>query len=101
MPSIEQLERLLDPDHPDPFILYGLAQEHAKRREFVRAIEYFDRCLATDPTYCYAYFHKARAQEELNDPATARATLEAGIAVARKAGDGHAESEMRAALEML
>jgi tetratricopeptide (TPR) repeat protein len=101
MPSIEQLEKLLAADPADPFVLYGLAQEHAKRGEHARAIEFYDRCLAADPHYCYAYFHKARTQESAGRKAEAISTLKAGLAAARKAGDQHALSEIQGYLDEL
>ena len=62
LPSIPQLEKLLALDPADAFVLYALAMEHAKLAEKDRAFAYFDRCIAADPAYCYAYFHKARVQ---------------------------------------
>lgn len=101
MPSIEQLEKLLAADPADPFVLYGLAQEHAKRGEHARAIEFYDRCLAADPHYCYAYFHKARTQESAGRKAEAVSTLKAGLAAARRASDQHALSEIQGYLDEL
>ncbi|MEX2218019.1 MAG: tetratricopeptide repeat protein [Phycisphaerales bacterium] len=101
MPSIEQLERLLAADPRDPFVLYGLAQEHAKRGDLPRAVEFYDRCLAADPKYLYAYFHKAKAQEAAGRAAEAGATLETGLAAARAAGDQHAQGEIQAYLDEL
>lgn len=85
----------------DPFVLYGLAQEYAKAGDMARAVETYDRCLAADPHYCYAYFHKARALESLGRTADAVATLTAGIDAARRAADAHAEGELRAYLDEL
>ncbi len=96
MPSIAQLERLLAVDPHDAFVLYGLAQEYAKAGQDTRAIEFYDRCLAADPTYCYAYYHKARVQADAGQTAPALATIQAGIAVARKAADATALSELQA-----
>jgi tetratricopeptide (TPR) repeat protein len=101
MPSVEQLRKMLDESNPDPFVLYALAQEHAKRGEHGAAIEWFDRCLKVDRMYCYAYYHKARSQEAIKDVEGAKATLEAGVRAAREARDAHAESEIRGYLEML
>lgn len=99
MPSIEQLEKLLAIDPADPFILYGLAQEHAKLGRTDQAIGFYDRCLAADPAYCYAYFHKAKAQHDADRTADAIATLRAGVIAARNAGDSHALSEIRGFLD--
>ena len=101
MPSIEQLEKLLAADPKDAFLLYGLAQEHAKAGSHGRAVEYYDRCLAADPKYCYAYFHKARVQEAAGQVEAAVATLKAGRAAAKACGDSHALSEIAGYLDEL
>jgi tetratricopeptide (TPR) repeat protein len=101
MPSIAELERLLAADPGDAFLLYGLAQEHAKTGNHSKAVEFFDRCLAADPSYCYAYFHKARSQERMDRVRDAVETLKAGAAAARKAGDAHALSEIGGYLDEL
>lgn len=99
MPSIEQLERLLAADPADTFVLYGLAQEHAKAGRVDTAVEYFDRCLAVDPGYCYAYYHKARVLAAAGRAAAALDVLKAGMETAQKAGDAHALSEMEALVD--
>lgn len=101
MPSIPALERLLASSPSDPFLLYGLAQEYAKVADHPRAIEYYDRCLAADPAYCYAYYHKARSLEVLGRTPDALKTLEQGLAAARSAGDAHALSEISGYRDML
>lgn len=98
MPSIEALEKLLKNDPGDPFLLYGLAQEYANQKNHERAIEFYDQCLAADPSYCYAYYHKARSQQALDRIDDAISTLKAGTDHARKSGDGHAVSELQAFL---
>jgi tetratricopeptide (TPR) repeat protein len=94
MPSIEQLEQLLHADPNDAFVLYGLAQEHAKRRLTDQAIQYFDRCLVSDPGYCYAYYHKARVLQQAGRIEEALATVAAGMDAARRVKDSHALSEL-------
>lgn len=101
MPSLAQLERLLAADPADPFVLYGIAQEHAKAGDGARAVEFYDRCLAADANYCYAYFHKAKALEGMGRCPEAVATLEAGAKAAKASGDGHAFEEISAYLEAL
>jgi tetratricopeptide (TPR) repeat protein len=99
MPSIEQLTKLLAADPADPFVLYGLAQEYAKRREHATALDFYDRCLAADPRYCYAYFHKAKALEASGRLPDAISTLKAGLQASRAAGDQHAMSEIQGYLD--
>jgi tetratricopeptide (TPR) repeat protein len=101
MPSIADLEKLLAADPSDPFVLYGLAQEYAKARDYPKAIDLYDRCLGADPNYCYAYYHKAKAQEAAGDRAGTMKTLQAGLVACRRAGDGHAQSEIAAYLDEL
>jgi tetratricopeptide (TPR) repeat protein len=101
MPSLEQLEKLLAADPTDAFVLYGVAQEHAKLGDFARAVEFYDRCLTVDPAYCYAYYHKARAQDAAGDRSGAVATLRAGLVKARAIGDSHAASEISGLLDEL
>lgn len=101
MPTVEQLERVLAADPNDTFVLYALAQEHAKRGNADAALAFYDRCLAADRLYCYAYFHKAKVLEALGRLGDARATLAAGVVAAREAGDMKALSEISGALDLL
>ncbi len=101
MPSIADLERLLAAEPNDTFLLYGLAQEYAKAGDHAKAVHWYDRCLKADPNYCYAYYHKAKAQDACGDKAGAIATLKAGAAAAKRAGDSHAASEISAYLDEL
>ena len=65
------------------------------------ALTFYDRCLAADPAYSYAYYHKARSLEALGRPADAIAALRAGETAARNCGDDHALSEISAYLDAL
>ncbi len=82
-------------------MLYGIAQQHATAGHYTEAIGFYDRCLAADPAYCYAYFHKARAQQALGAIAEAIATAKAGEVAARAAGDGKAGGELASLLDEL
>ncbi len=101
VPSIEQLERLLAVDPTDGFVLYGLAQEWARRSEHERAVEYYRRAAAADADNAYTHFHLARSLEAMGDEDGARRTLEDGLAVARRVGDAKAASEIAAYLGQL
>ena len=101
MPSIASLLKLLEKDPADPFLLYGLAQEYAKTGDTARAVEFYDKCLVADPSYCYAYFHKARAQQDAGQSQAAVGTVKAGIVAAKKAADSHALSELSGLLDEL
>ena len=101
MPSLEQLEKLLAVDPNDAFLLYGLAQEHAKQGSFERAVEFYDKCLSVDPVYCYAYYHKARALESLGRRDLAVSTLRTGFKQAQIVSDDHAAAEISTLLDEL
>ena len=101
MPTVEQLERLLEADPTDTFVLYGLAQAHAKETRHEEALGYYDRVIEVDPHYCYAYFHKARSQEALGQTQGAIATLQAGLEASRESGDAQALGEIGGYLEAL
>lgn len=103
VPSIEQLERLLKVDENDAFVHYALAMEHAKAGEsgLGLALEHFDRCLAIDPGYLYAYYHKARVLIECGRAGEGVVVLRAGVAKAREARDGKAMGEMEGLLDSI
>jgi tetratricopeptide (TPR) repeat protein len=98
---MDQLRRLLEQEPHDVFLLYGMAQEHAKAGDHAEAIRWYDRCLEADPRYCYAYFHKARSQQAAGDEPAAVQTLRSGLAAAKAAGDAHAASEIGGYLDEL
>ena len=96
---ISQLRNLLENDPHDAFCMYGIAMEHAKNGCHLEAIAWFDRTMETDPAYCYAWYHKARCQEDSGDTFAATQTLEEGIKQAHELGDHHALEEMTSLLQ--
>jgi len=98
---IAQLQSILQTEPHDTFCLYGMAMELAKSGRHDEAIDYYDRTLAVDPQYCYAYFHKAKCQESAGRLDDARQTLRTGLAKARSAGDTKASSEIEGYLDEL
>lgn len=92
---------MVESDPSDAFCLYGLGQEYARRGKLDEAIAWYDRCLASDPDQCYAYFHKARALEQAERVDDAIATLRTGLDRARRSGDAHAASEIAGYLDTL
>lgn len=98
---IAQLHKILQAEPDDSFCLYGMAMEHAKLGHHDDAIAWFDKTLAVDPHYCYAYFHKAKSQQELGDDEAARQTLRAGLEKARSIGDEKAAGEIAGFLDEL
>jgi len=101
MPSIEQLEKLLTIDRDDPFVHYGLGQEHAKLGDHQTAIECFDQTLRLDESYCYAYYFKAISQNSMGLKDGAIETISSGIERAKGSGDMKALSELEALLQSM
>jgi tetratricopeptide (TPR) repeat protein len=103
-PSSDKLTKLfsmLERQPSDTFLLYGIGMEYKKLDDLPRAIEYFNKVLAVDPGYCYAYYQRAQVQEQAGDVPAAKASYQEGIAAAERVGDAHARSELDGALQML
>ena len=98
---IALLRKMLEAEPKDAFCLYSMGQEHAKQGALLEAVQWYDRTLEADPDYCYAYFHKARALEQLGKVDDAAATLRSGLEHARSCGDSHAASEIASYLDAL
>jgi len=101
MSRIEELNRLYEDDPKDADVMYMLAQEHAKEGEHDEAVSWYDKCLAVDPAYLYAYFHKARALEAAGDIGDAKDALREGVKRAQVQKDEKAVGEIGAYLELL
>jgi Tfp pilus assembly protein PilF len=98
---LEQLQAMAQKNPRDPFLLYGIGMELKKVGDAAAAVEFFEKTLAVDPGYCYAYYQKGQVQESTGETDAAKETYRAGIAAAQAKGDGHAAGEIAAALELL
>ncbi len=98
---IEILNQLLAQNPKDSFARYGLAMEHVRAGQFDQAVAEFERIIETDPNYTAAYFHGGQALEKLGRLDEARAIYAAGVEACTRVGNGHARSEMQAALDLL
>ena len=97
-PDTERLEQLLqfhERDPADAFIAYGIAMEYVKAANVDRALEWFDKTLAIDGDYAYAWYQKAKLLSDDGRGAEALAAVEQGIAAAGRANDAHAADELR------
>lgn len=101
MPSLETLKKLLAAEPDDPFLLYGLAQEHARLGQHGEAVAAYRRCLEADPAYLYAYYHMARSLDAAGQTAEAVGAAKTGLAAARQAGDQKAASELASLVDEL
>ena len=93
---LSQLRNLLENDPNDAFCMYGIAMEHANANRHTEAIAWFNQTIETDPNYTYAWYHKARCQDDAGQTEEAIQTLEDGMKQAKEVGDTHAAEEMSA-----
>lgn len=98
---LQQLQQMLDKSPRDTFLLYGIAMEHKKAGEVAPALEYFNRVIALDPGYCYAYHQRGLLHESTGDVEAAKRSYREGVEAARRKGDAHAQGEIQAALDMI
>jgi tetratricopeptide (TPR) repeat protein len=98
---LTQLAKLRQADASDPDVPYMMAQEHARLGDIESAIRAYDECLALDPTYVYAFFHKAKALELADRIDEALLALREGVERARACGNAKALNELRGYLDAL
>ncbi|HEY2251855.1 MAG TPA: tetratricopeptide repeat protein [Planctomycetaceae bacterium] len=97
----EKLEAMLVESPDDPFLKYALALALASEGKVAEAQEGLDRLLQTSPDYVPAYLQLAQLQVDAGRSDLAKPVLMRGIEMARRAGESHAEEEMRGVLEQL
>jgi len=97
----EKLEAMLAQSPDDPFLRYALALAWAGEGDPSAARNQLEALLASNADYVPAYFQLAQLQVTQGDAERAKPVLIRGIEMARRAGDEHAESEMRGFLEQL
>ncbi len=97
----EKLETMLAAAPDDPFLRYALALALASEGDAAGAIVRLQEMLQSSPDYVPAYFQLAQLHVGLGQADEAKPVLTRGIEMARRAGDSHAEGEMRGFLEQL
>ncbi|MFM9959155.1 MAG: hypothetical protein ACKVZJ_13915 [Phycisphaerales bacterium] len=101
MSRLAQLEKLYSADPNDADVAYMIAHEHAKTANTPTALHWFDTCLKLNPSYHYAYYHKARAQQAAQDIEGAMQTLRLGLEIAQRDGNNKATNEITSLLHEL
>ena len=84
----------------EPFAWYSLAMEEWKT-DATTAATTFTRLKNEFPDYLPSYYQYGKLLSEGGETASARAVLEAGVALARRMGDAHALGELHASLDAL
>jgi predicted Zn-dependent protease len=85
----------------DPLAWYGLAMEYRKLERWDEALQTFSALRTSNPEYVAMYLMCGQMLESIARSDEAREWLEAGLAEAKKKGDGHAASEIESALAAL
>lgn len=98
---LETLRNILAQDPNSRLARYGLAMEYVKLGRLEEAVGEYRALVGSHPDYAYAYFHCGQALEKLGRVEEARQVYTEGIEAAARAGDQHAGSELRGALELL
>lgn len=101
MDRLKTLLGFLDQDPNDPFTLFAIAQEYAKRGDQASALSYYERLVRDHPRYVGTYYHLGKLYQAEGRTNDARATFEAGVKVANELSDFHARAELQDALMTL
>ncbi len=101
MDRLGKLKGLLEKNPDNAFALYGIAMEYRSRGQLERASEYFEELLNRSPGYRAAFMQYGLTLAGLGQVEGARQVYEKGIGICQQAGDAHAVSELREALELL
>jgi tetratricopeptide (TPR) repeat protein len=95
------LQQLLKKDPGNPLARYGVAMEYAKRGEFDKALETFQKLWELHPDYAAAYYHGGQLLVKMGKLQEAREVYQRGIEVTIRIGDQHTQGELQMALEEL
>lgn len=101
MSRFEALHTLIAENPDDPELRYLLGLEHVSRGDLEQALLSFDACLERNAEYAYAYFHAARALQELGRMEEAREKALRGVQAARRERDARAAAELEDLVEEL
>src|SRR6202162_2653943 len=101
MDRIAMLSEILAANPEDSFARYGLAQEYSNAGQIEPALQEFKTLIEKNPDYTAAYFMAAQTLASASRVDEGKRWLADGISSARRAGNGHAQSEMTAMLEEL
>lgn len=97
----QKLEALLAESPDDSFLQYALAMQCVTDGDDSAAVTGMGELIERDPQYVPAYFQLAQIVVRQGENDRARQLLTRGIEMARRAGDDHAEGEMRGFLEQI
>lgn len=97
MSRLPLLLNLLSASPQDSFLLFAIAKEYEKMGDEEQALAYYLRLREADPGYVGLYYHLGKLYQRRQDLENALEAYKTGMDVAKKAGDGHALSELAGA----
>ena len=97
MLRLQQLLALLESSPRDSFLLFAIAKEYEKMGDEDNALSYYLQLREADPGYVGLYYHLGKLYQRRQDLENALEAYKTGMDVAKKAGDGHALSELAGA----
>jgi Flp pilus assembly protein TadD len=98
---LEMLEKVIEKGTTDPFVRYARALELRGLGQLEPAVTAFVELRTLHPEYVPTYLMTGQVLCELGRTEQAREVLTEGIAVAQRARDEHARSELQQALDAL
>lgn len=97
--KIEQLLVFKNENPNDPFILYALAMEYEKNKNYNTAEKYYQILITQHPEYGGTYYHYAQLLELLNKTALAESIYQQGLSVLGQKKDAHSHRELTEAYQ--
>ena len=94
MPTVQQIEAMLNDTPEDTFLLYALAMELDNEAQHDRSLDIFDKLMKQSPPYVPAFFMASQQLVRLDRNEEAKKFLASGIEQAKTQGDSHAAGEM-------
>lgn len=101
MSRVDLLKKYLADNPDDPFLHFALAKEFEGQQELEVAKSKYEYLVEQHAEYVGTYYHLGKLYELLEDTDKAEQCYEAGIKVAKAAGDTHSAGELRGALDEL
>lgn len=95
----ERLEKMLTGGRDDAMLRFGLGSAYFNEGEFEQAVQHLERCIEQNPDYAAAYKMLGKAYFKLDDMDNAARVLDAGLPIAKAAGDKQTEKEILAFLK--
>lgn len=98
MSRLAELEKMLESNPDDPFLIYAMAREYEQRQATMQAILMYELLINDHTLYIPTYYHYAKLLFSAGNRNEAINLLHKGIEYGLKEKEMHAVSEMRAIL---